>query len=113
MKRTTRHRISILGDEEDDPMASAMNIVDVFFVAMVILMIAVVQRSVPSGETMTVIRNAGEPSMEITVTDGRKTERFRASGSSKQGNGTKAGVAYRMNDGTMVYVPLTGGEESK
>ena len=102
-----RTRLPILDDGDDDPLTSAVNLVDVFFVAMVILMAAIVNdpSHASADETVTIIKNAGEPTMEIIVKNGSSTERFEASGASSRGNGTKAGVAYRMNDGTMVYVP--------
>ncbi|MCR9115761.1 MAG: DUF2149 domain-containing protein [bacterium] len=100
-------RINILDEEESDPMLSSVNLVDVFLVAMAILMIAVAQRSLTSTaeDNTTIIRNEGEPTMEIIVKDGKKLTRFKATGASSVGNGSKAGTAYRMRDGTMVYVP--------
>jgi len=103
-------RLKILDEEEDDPILSAINLVDVFLVAMVILMIAVQNDPVHqmlSGE-VTVIRDAGKPTMEIVVKQGEKITRFQSTGASVDGNGTKAGTAYQLSDGTMVYVP--GGE---
>ncbi len=108
-----RSRLGILNDDDDDPLTSAINLVDVFFVAMVILMIAAVEnRADLSADTVTIIKNAGKPSMEIIVKDGQKTERFQASGASRKGNGTQAGIAYRMGDGTMVYVPQRSAGDS-
>jgi len=54
-----------------------------------------------------VIRDEGKPTMEIVVKKGEKLTRFQATGASSEGNGMKAGTAYRMNDGSMVYVPLS------
>jgi hypothetical protein len=103
-------RISILDDEDDDPVLSAINLVDVFLVAMAILMIAVMQDPVRKmlHEDVTVIRDAGKPTMEILVKDGQKLTRFHSTGASAEGNGTKAGTAYELSDGTLVYVPSTG-----
>jgi len=58
-----------------------------------------------SHDTVTVIKNAGQPDMEIVVKDGQKLDRYKASGSVGQGESTKAGVAYRLKDGSMLYVP--------
>ena len=46
--------------------------------------------------------------MEVIVKDGRKIDRYRASGEIGEGEGAKAGVAYRLKDGSMVYVPEPG-----
>jgi hypothetical protein len=39
------------------------------------------------------------------VKKGEKVERYKASGAIGSGDGEKAGVAYRMKDGSIVYVP--------
>ncbi len=100
-------RINILDDDDDDPVLSAINLVDVFLVAIAILMIAVIKdpsRELLRGE-VTIIQDAGKPTMKILVKEGAKLTRFEASGASTQGNGTKAGTAYQLSDGTLVYVP--------
>ncbi|MCC7098284.1 MAG: DUF2149 domain-containing protein, partial [Rubrivivax sp.] len=42
---------------------------------------------------------------EVLVKKGEKVERYKASGAIGRGDGEKAGVAYRMKDGSIVYVP--------
>ena len=37
-----------------------------------------------------------------------RSEKYQASGEIGEGDGEKAGVAYRMKDGSMVYVPEGG-----
>jgi hypothetical protein len=54
---------------------------------------------------VTVIKNPGQPDMEVLVKDGEKIEHYKASGKIGAGEGEKAGIAYRMKDGSMVYVP--------
>ncbi|MES2532550.1 MAG: DUF2149 domain-containing protein [Pseudomonadota bacterium] len=106
----TRRRFGILDGmdgEDDDPVLSAINLVDVFLVVIGMLMIAVIQNPVNpfAHDTLTIIRNAGRPDMEILQKDGQTVTRFRSSGASGAGDGEKAGTAYRLKDGTMVYVP--------
>lgn len=43
--------------------------------------------------------------MEMIVKKDETIEHFESSGEIGGGQGTKAGVAYKMADGTMVYVP--------
>ncbi|MNY20654.1 hypothetical protein D3C86_1541450 [compost metagenome] len=43
--------------------------------------------------------------MEIVSRQGEKIVRYQASGQVGSGDGIKAGVAYRLKDGSMVYVP--------
>ena len=106
----TRRRFSILDSldaEDDDPVLSTINLIDVFMVVIGMLMIAVIDNPVNpfAQDTLTIIRNEGRPDMEIITKDGQKLTRFKASGATGQGNGEKAGTAWRLKDGTMVYVP--------
>lgn len=96
-----------LDNDDDDPVLSTINLIDVFMVVIGMLMIAVINNPVNPfiQDKLTIIRNEGKPNMEIISKDGNKVTKFKASGASGQGNGEKAGTAYRMQDGTMVYVP--------
>lgn len=104
------HRIRILDEDDDDPSLSALNLVDVFLVAIAILMIVVSEDPIRQmlHDDVTVIRDAGKPSMEILVKQGEQITRFQSTGASVEGNGTEAGTAYQLNDGTLVYVPNPG-----
>ena len=106
----TRRQFSILNSldaEDDDPVLSTINLIDVFMVVIGMLMIAVIDNPVNpfAQDTLTIIRNEGRPDMEIITKDGQKLTRFKASGATGQGDGEKAGTAWRLKDGTMVYVP--------
>lgn len=56
-------------------------------------------------QDVTVITDAGKTSMEMIVKKGEKIERYQSSGNIGSGDGEKAGVAYRMKDGSIIYVP--------
>ncbi|MEM9379531.1 MAG: DUF2149 domain-containing protein [Planctomycetota bacterium] len=112
----TRSRIShLIGGEDDDPMLSAINLVDVFLVALVVLIATTVGEkraaaaaalpTVSPDDDFTLIKNVGTDRMQIVVKRGESLERFDATGSSAEGTGVVAGTAYRMRDGSMVYVP--------
>ena len=104
---TTRPRLRILDEEDDDPVLSTINLIDVFLVVIGMLLIAVINNPMNpfANDKVTIIRNEGKPNMEIITKEGQKITQFKASGASGQGDGEKAGTAYRMKDGTMVYVP--------
>ncbi|MBR9651295.1 DUF2149 domain-containing protein [Thalassovita aquimarina] len=105
------HGLSVLDDDDgDDPILSVVNIIDVFLVIIAVLLITVMENPINpfSAESVTVIKNPGQPDMEITVKDGREMTTFAATGQIGSGTGTKAGIAYRLEDGSMVYVPQTG-----
>lgn len=93
--------------EADDPILSLVNLIDVFLVIIAALLLAVAKTPLNSfsQDKLTIIRNAGQPDMEIIIKDGRKIERYQGSSGSGEGRGVKAGSAYRMQDGSMVYVP--------
>jgi NitT/TauT family transport system permease protein len=61
-----------------------------------------------SKQDVTVITDAGKPTMEVIQKRGEKIEKYKASGGIGEGDGEKSGVAYRMKDGSMVYVPEGG-----
>ncbi len=102
-KRTFR----VLDEDEDDPMLSIINLVDVFLVAIGILLIGAAQQAslTANADSVTIVRNAGKPNMEIVIKDGEKISKFQSSGISADGDGERVGTAYRLQDGTMVYVP--------
>ena len=91
----------------DDPILSVVNLIDVFLVIIAALLLAVANNPMNpfSHEQVTVIKNPGQPDMEIVVKDGEKLDRYKASGSIGEGQGSRAGVAYRLKDGSMIYVP--------
>lgn len=96
--------------EADDPLLSVINLIDVFLVLIAALLLTVAGNPLnPYGhDKITVIRKAGQPDMEIVTRDGGKIERFRArgeAGGGGDGKGTRAGTAYRMADGSLLYVP--------
>jgi len=95
--------------ENDDPILSVVNLIDIFLVVIAALLITVAQNPMIkpffNKQDVTVISDPGKPSMEIMIKKGEKVEHFKASGQIGSGDGEKAGVAYKMKDGSIVYVP--------
>ncbi len=94
--------------EADDPILSVVNLIDIFLVVIAALLITVAQNPLLNpfeNKDVTVITDPGKPDMEIMVKKGEKIERYKASGAIGAGDGEKAGVAYRMKDGSIIYVP--------
>ena len=94
-------------DDELNPASSLINLVDVFLVLIAALLISIAQNPLNpyTAEDVTVIKNAGKENMEMIIKKGETIEHFESTGEIGGGEGTKAGVAYKMSDGTMVYVP--------
>ena len=107
--RVRMRRSSILDGDDEDPMLSTINLVDVFLVVIGVLLIVVIQDPLRPfvDDSVTIIRNEGKPNMEIIVKEGQKITKFQSVGASVEGDGEKAGTAYRLKDGSMVYVPAT------
>ncbi len=94
-------------DEGINPALSVVNLVDVFLVLVAALLIAIAQNPMNPflDENVTVIKNAGEPNMEMIIKNGQTIETYSSSGEIGSGEGVKAGVAYKMADGSIVYIP--------
>ena len=94
-------------DEAANPLLSVTNLIDVFLVLIATLLISIAQNPMNPflDETVTVIKNAGQPDMELIIKDGETIETYKSSGEIGNGEGVKAGIAYKMPDGSIVYVP--------
>ena len=94
-------------DEAANPLLSVTNLIDVFLVLIAALLISIAQNPMNPflDETVTVIKNAGQPDMELIIKDGETIETYKSSGEIGSGEGVKAGIAYKMPDGSIVYVP--------
>ena len=112
--KANHRKFRVLDEDDGDPMLSSINLVDVFLVAMAILMITIMNHPMVelANQDFSLIRDEGKPTMQIVVKQGETLTRFQATGTSSEGNGMKAGTAYRMNDGSMVYVPTHSDNES-
>jgi hypothetical protein len=94
--------------DTDDPILSVVNLIDIFLVIIAALLITMAQNpllNVFSRQDATLIIDAGKPSMQMLIKEGKKIEKYQTSGSIGQGEGERAGVAYRMKDGSIIYVP--------
>jgi hypothetical protein len=94
--------------DTEDPILSVVNLIDIFLVIVAALLVTVAQNPLLnafSRKDVTVITDPGTPRMEMLVKKGEKIEKYRATGAVGEGEGSKAGTAYRMRDGTFVYVP--------
>ena len=100
--------LSVLAEEDDDPMLSAINLIDVFLVLIVALLTAVAVQSQSAEGAITAVRNPGQPDMELVITENGKSIKFKGTGSASRGQGVRTGVAYKLDDGSVVYVPEPG-----
>jgi len=96
-----------LDEDDDDPMLSVVNLIDLFLIIIGMLMVVIAQNPLNpfSEERVVVVENPGEDNMRITVKDGQELTRYESSGEMGEGQGARAGVTYRLDDGRMIYVP--------
>lgn len=96
-----------LDEDDDDPMLSVVNLIDLFLVIIGMLMVVIAQNPLNpfSEERVVVVENPGEDNMRITIKDGQELTRYESSGEMGEGQGARAGVTYRLDDGRMIYVP--------
>ncbi|TEA79342.1 DUF2149 domain-containing protein [Allopusillimonas ginsengisoli] len=94
-------------DEANDPMLSVVNLIDLFLVIIGMLMVVIAQNPLNpfSQDRVVVVENPGESHMRITIKDGQELKRYESSGKVGEGEGSRAGVTYRLDDGRMIYVP--------
>lgn len=100
--------MKILQDDESlNPILSTVNLIDVFLVIMAALLIAIAQNPLNpfSADDVTVVKNAGKENMEIITKKGKELKKYKSTGNIGDGQGVKAGVAYKLKDGSMIYVP--------
>lgn len=99
-------------DESLNPVLSVVNVVDVFLVLIGALLIALAQNPMNpfNQEDVVVVKNPGKENMEMVIKKGEKIEKYSASGDIGAGEGVRAGIAYRMKDGSFIYVPEDGAQ---
>ncbi len=93
--------------EDDDPILSVVNIIDVFLVVIAVLLIAVIENPINPfvAANAVVITNPGTDRMEVVIRRGKELKHYKAAGQIGEGEGQRMGTAYRLKDGTMIYVP--------
>lgn len=120
-RRHSQLRGAGLGSDSDDmdPMGFLINLFDVALVFALALMIALVSNlriaDMLTAKDFTMVKNPGQPNMEIITREGGKVSRYVASGDKTDSkspqqarNGLRVGTAYRLESGEIIYVPDDG-----
>ncbi|GBC62544.1 DUF2149 domain-containing protein [Desulfonema ishimotonii] len=118
MQYMTRRRIresrKSFGEQafgDDDPMNGVANLFDiglVFIVGLIMALFSIYHLQDLFSETssFTMIKqNAQNQEMEIITKQGKKIKAMKVTKDSVQGKGQRLGTAYKLEDGSMVYVP--------
>ena len=114
-KRRFGNKSNIFGHapEDEDPLAGVANLLDVglvFIVGLIISLFAAYRLEGLLDQTtkMTVVKQTEDGRMEIITKDGQKIEAVEVTRQQAEGRGVRLGVAYRLEDGSMVYLPEDG-----
>lgn len=94
-------------DEADDPILSVVNLIDLFLVVIGVLMVVIASNPLNpyAHDKVVVVENPGEADMRITIKNGQELQHYESSGQMGEGQGMRAGITYRLEDGRMLYVP--------
>ena len=95
---------------DHDPLSGVANLFDlglVFIVSLLIMLFSAyhLQDLFDTTSNMTIMKKTADDQLEIITKTGVKIEAMKVSKSQAKGRGERLGTAYRLQDGTMVYVP--------
>ncbi len=96
---------------DDDPMTGVANLFDiglVFIVGLILALFSVyhlLDLFSETSEFTLVKKDTRTQEMEIITKKGKKIKAMKVTKNMVQGRGERLGIAYKLEDGTMVYVP--------
>ncbi|MDR0881292.1 MAG: DUF2149 domain-containing protein [Candidatus Adiutrix sp.] len=96
--------------EADDPMNAVINLIDIFLVFIVAVLISFLSAlgladMLDKDSQITVMKQSADGEMTVITKKASKIEAVKISKSEAEGRGTRLGVAYQLEDGSMVYMP--------
>jgi len=95
---------------KEDPLSGIANLFDAAMVFAVGLMVAIVSayhlHEIFSADELTLVKNPNQPGkMEIITKKGKEIKVQKLTKKMAEGQGVRLGIAYRLRDGRVVYVP--------
>ncbi|MDP2816528.1 MAG: DUF2149 domain-containing protein [Rectinemataceae bacterium] len=111
MRKRRFHRDDELVDnDQTDPMSGVANLFDLGVVFIVALLVALVstyrlQELFNENSETTIVKKNQNGEMEIITKKGRKVNVVKMTKEKSEGRGERLGTAYRLEDGSTVYVP--------
>ena len=104
----TKNRGSELSD--NDPLTGVANLFDLGLVFIVGLLLALfgtyhLEDLLRQDSQVTITKESSNGEMEIITKKGTKIEAIKVTKNKAKGEGQRLGVAYRLKNGSMVYVP--------
>jgi hypothetical protein len=100
------------GLSDNDPLTGVANLFDLGLVFIVGLLLALfgafhLEDLFLEDSELTIIKRSASGEMEIITKKGKKIEAMKVTKEKAKGMGERLGTAYRLADGSMVYVPET------
>lgn len=97
-------------DECDDPMSGVANLFDTAVIFISALLLALVtafsaQDLFSPDSHLTIVKKGSQGEMVVIEKKGRKMQAVRMTRDEAAGKGVRLGTAYRLEDGSMIYVP--------
>ena len=110
MKFLKRRRYHHDDPIEDDPMAMVANLFDVSVVFIVALLLSLfsayhLQELFSEKSEMTIVKKTKDGQMEVISKKGRRIKALIVTKEEGEGRGERLGTAYRLEDGSTIYVP--------
>jgi hypothetical protein len=95
---------------ENDPLSGVANLFDiglVFIVGLIVTLFTAyhLQDLFSEKSDITIVKKSKDQEMEIITKKGKKIRALKVTEEKAYGRGVRLGVAYKLEDGSMVYVP--------
>ena len=96
--------------EVSDPMSTVANLLDIFLVFIVALMVSFLsafqlQDLLSPDSSVTVMKQSADGEVTLVTKQAQKIQAVKMTKTEAEGKGVRLGVAYRLEDGSMVYMP--------
>jgi hypothetical protein len=108
-RRSLQHPI-----HHEDPMSMMGNLFDIALLIGIGLLVMALSsfglNDLLTNADTTIVKNPGQPNMEIITRKGGKITRLQQTGNKQEGPGTAVGTVYRLQSGEMIWVPNTPGQ---
>ncbi len=110
MKFMRSYRRAAADHDCDDPMSGVANLFDtavIFISALLLALIAAfdAQDLFSPDSKMTIVKQSSPGEMTVIEKQGRKIKAVKMTREEAAGKGVRLGTAYRLEDGSMIYVP--------
>ena len=111
MPKRSRAGLGMLrGGHDDDPLSNVANLFEAGILLALGFLVALISAlnlltMFDANSKVTITTEKADGSLEVVIKEGQKTTVRRMTKQVGSGNGSRLGVAYRLEDGTVVYVP--------